>query len=106
MPNGGITTKKLSTAPISSLSSQPNETKVRIAGTIQELTVFPTKSNDDMAIVRVADETGSIEVFFFPNIYMQTAQLLTQGTMIMLQGRTFLDPGAEIKIVADKIQLE
>ena len=93
--------RKLPTISISSLSSRKKDTKVRISGTIQELSVFPTKSNENMAVVRISDESGSIEVFVFPILYKQTAQLLTKGTIITIQGRTFLDPGEEMKMVAE-----
>jgi DNA polymerase III alpha subunit len=101
LTNEGIPMKKLSTVPISSLSSCPHGTRTRITGAIQELSVFQTKSNDDMAIARIADTTGAIEVFIFPNLYKQVSHLLTKGTIITLQGRTYWDPGSENKIVAE-----
>lgn len=56
-----------------------------------------------MAIIKVADETGSIEIFVFPRVYDLASAQLIKGMMVTVQGRTFLDPGNDIKMVAEVI---
>lgn len=87
-------------SPINSLSSRKHGARVKISGTIQEVAAYETKNAGAMATVRIADDTGSIEVFIFPDLYRETAQRLMKGAAISFQGKIFKDPGGDTKLVA------
>lgn len=91
-------------SPINSLSSRKHGARVKISGTIQEVTAYETKNAGDMATIRIADDTGSIEAFIFPVLYSETAQQLIKGAAISFQGKIFRDPGGDVKLVADSFQ--
>ena len=59
---------------------------VQIAGTITSLKKIQTKAGAAMAFGVVEDRTGQIEVIFFPNIYAQSAQSISEGAPVLVNG--------------------
>jgi len=61
---------------------------VRIAGVVSNVRIIITKrSSQEMAFVRVEDETGSIEVIVFPRIFDQTRNYWVDYKPILITGK-------------------
>jgi DNA polymerase-3 subunit alpha len=77
--------------------------KVRIVGVVEEVRVILTKKDGrEMAFVKIADETGKIEVVLFPKIYTTAKEILINNKPILVVGR--LDTrNEEISLVAEEV---
>lgn len=73
---------------------------VRLVGLIQSVKLTNTrKTNERMAIVRMEDMDGEVEVVVFPSTYTQLASYLQEGEVVFMRGKVnFRDD--EAKIVA------
>jgi DNA polymerase-3 subunit alpha len=61
---------------------------VRIAGVVSEVRIIVTKrSNQEMAFVRMEDETGSIDAVVFPRIFEKTRNLWVSYKPLLISGR-------------------
>jgi DNA polymerase-3 subunit alpha len=61
---------------------------VRIAGVVSEVRIIVTKrSNQEMAFVRMEDETGSIDVVVFPRIFERTRNLWVSYKPLLISGK-------------------
>ena len=61
---------------------------VRIAGVVSEVRIIVTKrSNQEMAFVRMEDETGSIDVIVFPRIFEKTRNLWVSYKPLLISGK-------------------
>ena len=62
--------------------------QVRLVGLLEEIKLTNTrKTNERMAIVRLEDMEGSVEVVLFPSTYTQLAKYLNEGEVVFLSGR-------------------
>lgn len=77
---------------------------VLICGVIDKLRVVTTRRNDRMAIMRVEDETSSVEVFVFPKLFEASALSLRERAVIILKGKLELKEKMP-KILAEEIFL-
>lgn len=64
--------------------------KVAIIGEITQLKRITTKNGKPMAFLQLQDETGSLEITAFPDIYIQLAGVLHEGNHVYLYGKTQL----------------
>lgn len=64
-----------------------NDTKVVIAGIVEESKTIITKKNERMAFVRVADFTGAIECVVFPKTLLAMPELFEKDKCVAIQGK-------------------
>lgn len=79
---------------------------VRVAGVVSDIRIIVTKrSAQEMAFVRIEDETGSIEVVVFPKIFERTRNLWIDYKPLLITGR--VDSREETpSIIAESIETE
>ncbi|MDH4247236.1 MAG: OB-fold nucleic acid binding domain-containing protein, partial [Deltaproteobacteria bacterium] len=61
--------------------------EVTLAGVVASLTVRMSKNDEKMAILRVEDLRGSIEVVVFPRTYAEVSELLKEDEPLLIQGK-------------------
>jgi len=64
----------------------PKTDKVKIAAVIKSVHKILTKKGDAMAFVTIEDETSSIEVVVFPNLYKDVSNLIVENQLLILYG--------------------
>ncbi len=69
------------------LKEVPNETDLRLAGQIEELTTKTTRNGRTMAFLTLEDLTGQTEVVVFPNLYETTQELLDEDPVLVVEGK-------------------
>lgn len=76
------------------------EDSVTLGGIIEDVRVIMTKKNDQMAFIRLADLTGSIEAVVFPRVYAQHKAVLVPEKCIAIKGK-ISERNGEISLIAD-----
>jgi DNA polymerase-3 subunit alpha len=78
--------------------------EVRLVGLIQNVKLTNTKrTNERMAILKLEDIDGDVEVVVFPSTYAQLSTYLQEGEVVFLRGKVnFRDE--EAKIIANEMQ--
>ena len=79
--------------------------RVRIAGTVQKITVKTTRREERMAFVSLVDKYAEIECVVFPKVYNETSYLLLEDNAIMVLGTISLREDELPKVLVDKIEL-
>ncbi|TMW71709.1 DNA polymerase III subunit alpha [Alteribacter natronophilus] len=74
---------------------------IRIAGLVESVKVIKTRRGQQMAFAVLSDETGEMEVTFFPEQYAQVRPHLEQGSLLFVQGKTSFHKG-QTKVNGDK----
>jgi len=75
---------------------------VRLVGLIQQVKLTNTrKTNERMAIVRVEDMEGEVEVVVFPSVYAELSSYLIEGEVVFLSGKVSLRDSEPKIIVQD-----
>jgi DNA polymerase-3 subunit alpha len=77
--------------------------KVVILGILQHINVIRTKNNDEMAFLRIADLTDSIEVVVFPDAFKTHKDSLTEDSCVVLEGKVS-NRNDEVSIILDRIK--
>ncbi|HEV2127363.1 MAG TPA: DNA polymerase III subunit alpha [Thermomicrobiales bacterium] len=80
-------------------SREPGE-RVRMLGMVVDVRKIITKTNKSMAIVKIEDLTGTIEVVCFPETYERIGEMLEVDAIIEVSGK-FERRNEEPQIVAD-----
>lgn len=76
------------THKIAEIEDVGNSTVVTIAGVVRSVRVIVTKrSAQEMAFVRIEDETGTVEVVIFPKIYAETKNYFIGDNPILINGK-------------------
>ncbi len=77
---------------ISKIKANPPKetTMITIGGTIEEIKIIKTKKGDDMAFLKVADLSDSIEAVVFPKLFASHKQILTNDAVLVMQGKVSL----------------
>ncbi|PJE74239.1 MAG: DNA polymerase III subunit alpha [Candidatus Taylorbacteria bacterium CG10_big_fil_rev_8_21_14_0_10_41_48] len=78
----------------------PAEDIVVIGGIVEDIRVIMTKKNDEMAFVRIADLTGSIEVVVFPRTYARWKGILKPDTCVAMKAKVS-DRNNETSLLAE-----
>ena len=73
---------------------------VVVGGLIEEVREVMTKTNDQMAFLKLSDFEGSIEVVFFPRTYRQYRELITRDRCVAIKGLVS-NRNDEVSIVAE-----
>ncbi len=73
---------------ISALYEHPAREEVTVCGVIEKARVITTrKKGQRMAILKIEDETASIEVFVFPRLFEEAGLYLREKAVITLKGK-------------------
>ena len=62
--------------------------QVRIFGMVVSVRKMTTRGNRTMAVARVEDLSGSLEVVLFPNVFDTHGAALDEGAIVMIKGKT------------------
>ncbi|MBP9853454.1 MAG: DNA polymerase III subunit alpha [Candidatus Omnitrophica bacterium] len=74
---------------------------IRIVGLISKVKLTNTrKTNERMAIVRLEDAEGEVEVVVFPSVYVNLAPFIREGEVVFLKGKVNIRDD-EAKIIAN-----
>ena len=71
---------------ISLISTLRDRERVKVIGLITEIKRIRTKKGEAMAFVHVQDETGTVSCTFFPKEYEQSNKLLTEMSIVRIEG--------------------
>jgi len=77
---------------------------VTIGGIIANKSVKYTKNNKMMAFVSLEDAYGAVEVVVFPNIYESVGSRLTDGAVIIAEGKASLKEDENAKVICDRVR--
>jgi len=80
-----------------------NGMTVVVSGIIEECKPILTKRGDQMAFVRIADFSDSIEAVFFPEVFVKNRVLIEQEKCIAIKGKISTRNGG-ISIIAETIK--
>ncbi|MBU1122277.1 MAG: DNA polymerase III subunit alpha [Candidatus Omnitrophota bacterium] len=78
--------KYLERQDIHSLSDDRIRTNVVICGVLEKIKPITTKKNKRMAILKIEDETSSIDVFIFPKLYEEVVHFLREKMIFAVKG--------------------
>ena len=73
-----------------------------MAGVIENLKIKRTKKGDKMAILTLEDQTGSVEVVMFPDVFNASSPLLKGDEPLLVQGTAEVEENAA-KIISHEI---
>ena len=73
------------------------------AGMVEDVRVILTKSGDQMAFIKLMDETGSIEAVIFPKSFVEFKNILKPEACIALKGR-LSNRNGELSLVAEALK--
>ena len=77
--------------------------KETIAGIITGLKKIFTKSNRQMCFGTIEDLYGSIELIAFPNIYDKYSEVLSEDSIVCIDGKISAKEGEKPKIIIEKV---
>ena len=87
------------------LGDAQHEEKVRVAGLVNAVRPYTTKTNKPMGFVTIEDIQGNIELVLFPRTWQQYREQLTVGQIIIVEGK--VDTGSTpSKILVDTVRTE
>jgi DNA polymerase-3 subunit alpha len=96
----------MATHKISGIEKDEMPTAVKIAIVIEDVRVVITKkSGQEMAFVKVKDDTGSLDLVVFPKIYKSTRELWVENTPLLISGKPD-NRDDELSILVDEVQTE
>ena len=90
---------KLGVIPISQLETGKNS---KIACVIKNVKQFKTKKNEQMAVLKVYDQTGDLDVTIFPRVFDTVKGYLVKNAIVIIEGH--LDNREEQAFLADAIE--
>ena len=88
---------------IADLNDVPNETDVRLAGQIEELTTKTTRNGHTMAFLTLEDLTGQTEIVVFPNLYETVQDLLDEDPVLVVDGK-MEERGGRRNVIANALR--
>jgi DNA polymerase-3 subunit alpha len=94
--------QKYANVTTTSLQDMANERMIRMAGTIRVLKVHKTKKGDMMAFCAIEDQSASVEVVIFPNLYAKIHPLLAEEQIVILEAEVQKTENI-VKLIAEKI---
>ena len=82
-----------------------NEQSVSVAGIIESVRILTTKQKQEpMAILKLTDTSGSMEVVAFPKVYKEVKGLLNVDSIVVMNGK-LSNRNEEINLLADTATL-
>lgn len=88
--------------PIKELTTEMDQTKLRVAGILTTVKKIITKSNEPMLFVGIEDTTGVSEILVFPKLYADTHKMWQPDSLVVVEGRVSTKDG-QIKIIANQV---
>ena len=76
----------------------------KIAGVIKDIRRIKTKKGDQMAAIKIYDQTGDLDVTIFPKVYDLVKGYLIKNSIIIVTGR-FDNQREEEQFIADNIEV-
>lgn len=92
-----------SAVPLERISNFSQEVRVRVRGVVSKSKKITTKNGGNMYFVTLEDETGSVEVVFFPRLASQLEDYLSHKQVIWVVGKVDLLDNGERKIIAEEL---
>ncbi|MBE6782866.1 MAG: DNA polymerase III subunit alpha [Ruminococcaceae bacterium] len=86
-----------------SMSRYRDNSRVSILAIVTSVKKKVTKNNDTMAFITVEDTQASIEVIVFAKNYLDYANLISVGNVLLISGRLSIREDEECKIVCESI---
>ena len=77
---------------------------VKIAGVIKDIRRIKTKKGEQMAILKIYDQTGDLDVTVFPRVFDVTKGYLSKNNIIIISGK-FETQREEPSFFADNIEV-
>jgi len=100
----GVEVKEFTNITTKDLKQASEGQDVKIVGLIEHVKLTNTrKTNERMAIIRVEDMGGEVEVVIFPSDYPKLAPYLNEGEVVFLKGALNFRDG-EPKIIANDMK--
>ncbi|MEN3186819.1 MAG: DNA polymerase III subunit alpha [Atribacterota bacterium] len=93
----------LTTVPLGRLGSIKQAVKVKILGVVSGFRRVVTKTGGEVYFVSLEDETGSVEVIFFPSFREEIQPYLSSGRVLGVLGRLDILDSGENKVIAERI---
>jgi DNA polymerase-3 subunit alpha len=94
--------KHFATCNIQDLSTLTDRMTVKVAGVIENLKIKRTKRGEKMALVSLEDQTGSVEVIVFPDVFSGYSALLKSEEPLLISGTAEVDDNT-VKIISQEI---
>jgi DNA polymerase-3 subunit alpha len=97
------------TTPISRLLPEMDGKQVTVGGSLLDIREITTKNGSKMAFVKIADNTGEMELVVFPGIFKDIAPILQRDSVVMTKGKLSSKgrDGAtsdEVKLLVDELR--
>lgn len=87
---------------ITPITELVNQAKVKIFVFVTNVKVIRTKRGEQMAFVSGSDQTGSIEVTIFPQLFKRIGDLLEKNRILIVEGK--VETNRRLQVVANQIQ--
>lgn len=87
------------------LGEASHEERVRVAGSVESIRPYTTKSGKPMGFVAIEDIQGVIELVLFPKTWERFQSILTQGKIVLVEGKVDAT-NTPPKILVDNIRTE
>lgn len=95
--------KRFASTSIRTLSSHQDEDEVKIVGLIAKVKHAVTRAKQEkMAIVKLEDLDGAVEVLIFPKAFQKISRYVQAGSVVLLKGRLNLKED-QPKIIANDL---
>ncbi len=95
--------KRFSSCSISHLSDRKDQEEISIVGLINKIKLTTTRAKQEkMAILKIEDLGGVVEVLVFPNTYKQVSSSIVANSVVMIKGKLSLREDTP-KILASNI---
>ena len=95
--------EQLTKLGVKSINEASHYGVVKVAGIINTIRVLRTKKMEQMAIVKICDQTGDLEVTVFPKIYDAAKGYLTRRAIAVITGR--FENKDSLNFIADNIEI-
>jgi DNA polymerase-3 subunit alpha len=94
--------ERFATWKIQDLSNLGDKTSVKVAGVVENLKIKRTKRGEKMALLTLEDQTGSIEVIVFPDVFSLYSPFLKSDEPLLVSGTAEVDD-SNVKILSQEI---
>jgi DNA polymerase-3 subunit alpha len=90
------------TCTIQDLMNLSDRATVRVAGVVENLRIKRTKRGEKMAVLSLEDQTGSVEVILFPDVFNNYSTFLKSDEPLLITGTAEIDDSTA-KIISQEI---
>ena len=77
--------------------------RAKTIGIVSSVKRKTTKSNETMAFVEIEDIGGSMEILVFPKIFIDNSSKLTDGAILVFEGRLSVKEDEDVKMVCERV---